>query len=187
MYYIGIFNEQNNFYFFAASMHRKTAKRVYEPFIYEKFENTDAEQLKKIITSFHTSKDLTVMKKKFSQSGRPPRKILVQPQFIFAENKEIEKIAEELRVSKTKIVLNNQNNCFNDFEIELSKEKIIFLVEKTYKEKRIIFEKFKSDFDLENELKDLNSKDYESLNPFVKAFALIVSANESGKIKIKRY
>jgi hypothetical protein len=187
MYYIGIFNEKNKFYFFTTLMHRKTARRLYEPFKFDSFDNVGNENLKKIINSYQTSNELTVMKKKFSQSGRPPRKVLVPPEFIFTENDMIQSILEELRVSKTRILYNSCESKIKDFDIDSSKEKTVFLLDKTYSEGRIIFERFSSDFNIENELENLNAKSFDDLHPAVKAFSLAVCSNESGKIKIKRY
>jgi hypothetical protein len=186
MYYVGIFFEKNNYYFFTTLMHRKTAKRIYEPFISEMIENTDKDNFKKTINSYQTSKELNIIKKKFSQSGRPPRKVVVPPEFIILNEDNISDIIDELRVSKTKIFLDEKNDQNND-DIFTSKEKIVLYLKRIFEEKRIILEKFKSDFDLENELKNIYSNNFDNLHPFIKAFGLVVASNESGKIKIKRY
>ncbi|MCB9480720.1 MAG: hypothetical protein H6680_02685 [Desulfobacteraceae bacterium] len=186
MYYVGIIFEQNRYYFFTTLMHRKTAKRIYEPFISEMIENTDKDNLKKIINSYQTSKELNILKKKFSQSGRPPRKVVVPPEFIILKEDNISDIIDEQRVSKTKIILDEKNDENND-DIFTSKEKIVLYLKKIFEEKRIILEKFKSDFDLENELENIYSNSFDDLHPFIKAFGLAAASNESGKIKIKRY
>ncbi|MDY0132599.1 MAG: hypothetical protein RBR53_08015 [Desulforegulaceae bacterium] len=186
MYYIGIYKKDNDFYFFAALMHRKTAKRTYEPFICEVFKNSDYSDFEKIISKYQASNDFVLMKKKFSQSGRPARKVLVPPEFVYIEDNQITKIMEKLRVSKSRIVLNG-NVQANENDISVSKEQILSSAKNTMNDKRIVFENFKPDFDLESELEKLETQDFDMAHPFIKAFSLILAKNELSKIKIKRY
>jgi len=186
MYYIGIYKENSNFYFFATLMHRKTAKKIYEPFICESFENADYLDLEKKIIEYQNSHDLILMKKKFSQSGRPPRKVLVPPEFVYIEDNEIAKILEKLRASKSQIILDN-NAQVNETDVLVSKEQILSSIKNIMDDKRIVLEKFKSDFDLKPELEKLQTQNFNEVHPFIKAFGLAAVKNELGKIKIKRY
>lgn len=171
MFYTGIIQEKNEFYFFTANMHRRTAKRVYEPYSHEKFKDLTKDEFKEIVKKYYESKDLIILKKKFSQSGRPPRRVVTHPCFIFSGDEEFVDIFKSLRVSF----------YYADFkETPDLESNLLKALEKVKSENRINYDNQV----LNNEEINLLQND---LSQKAKSFGLITFYNEIKNKRVKRY
>jgi hypothetical protein len=165
-------------------MHRKTARRIYEPYFIEKYENISGNELKKVLSEYYTSKDLVILKKKFSQSGRPAKKVLTPPFFIIMDDDILENELKNIRASYSKISFaKSENVVFCPGYSDLTDA-----VKKTIDEQRVLFGRFKSDYPLEKELFSLFTSDvFKDISNIIMPFCLTVYCNETGRKFIKRY
>lgn len=186
MYYIGVNSFEDNHAVFITLMHRKTAKRVYEPSVCRVYENLSQDELKSVLSGYYTCEDFMLLKKKFSQSGRPPRKVLTPPYFVFSENKSVLDIINDLRAGFYFSSFNpdtTENNAFYNTDDE-----ILDYLKLVYNEKRVNFCNYKGDKSFIEEFENINScTSAKNLSSGLKSFGLIVFFNEVVNKKIKRY
>ncbi|PIE74809.1 MAG: hypothetical protein CSA18_03235 [Deltaproteobacteria bacterium] len=185
MYYTGIYSENGNYLIFVSFMHRKTAKRVYEPCFFKKIISPSIEELESCIKEIYLNPDFMILKKKFSQSGRPARKVITRPYFIINNVNLVSQLLDKLRISYSVINFNKNNKlAFSDIDYS----DFFNSLNSVFSEKRFDCVKFKSLQKVEELLEiSVSENCFDEIDDFLKAFGLICLYNEKYNKKIIRY
>ena len=182
MFYIGIYDQGKNCSLIVVNMHRKTASRIYE--IYACEDDLILSELADRIRYYFGSSDFKTVKKKFSQSGRPPKTEVLSPYFIVCSNNDkIYEDLKEIRVSCSEIVLDNGKKSGGVYSPD--KNDVLSALKKAINENRINFNFYKGEEKLNlgviesaSSLGDISSN--------FKALALVINYTENVR-SVKRY